>query len=461
MLAGLRSAAQEVIINNTTLLIAEGKYNDAEKYLDSIIGTEPKNVTALMMKGNVLLNYALMQTPAIHIITLQDESIFSADVATVKNNTVVIPKATALKVEALWKQCLVIDSSRQDIQKGLCSLYGMSLMKTELLAYLPVIAHSSGKGEDFAFTLVEYAKLFQERGDKEGSYAIYKKVAELYPNIHGILCLLSGAYFENGDIPHAREYAEKGMSTSIPDLIVCSDALDIYTAIGEPAKVLSMLQRASKDPAYKDYSFYHGIYQYAHYDSNWRKSINTYLNQFPSPKDSNAVYNAAGYMVSKKFTNDYSGIMGLLNYNLNDFGTKLLAERAIHDYKDSVTPYIIAVQVLINDKDYKKANELLSTLVKKYPAAKDILYYSGYCLYAAGDYKAALQHWSKYTEAVKITHPADQDIYLAAPYYFTGASYLRSGNKEKAIEYFKLIVAGKDDSKYAYLAKVQLDNLAR
>ena len=63
--------------------------------------------------------------------------------------------------------------------------------------------------------------------------------------------------------------------------------------------------------------------------------------------------------------------------------------------------------------------------------------------------------------AAKKSQPegAKQDMALAVPYYFLGQSYLKSGNKAKAIEYFQLIVAGKDESKYAYLAKVMLDKM--
>lgn len=460
VLIGLNATAQEVIINNTTLLIAEGKYKDAEKYLDSIISVEPKHVTALMMKGNVLLNYALMQTPAYQNITAEDESIFSKELAGLKDHVVIVPAVQAAAVEKLWKKCLTIDSSRLDIQKGLCSLYGMSLMRKQLLDYLPVIAKSSqDKGNDFAYTLVEYARLLHERGDREGSYMVYQKVIELYPRVSGLWCVLAGMYFTDNDLVRTKEYTEKGMLAQHADRTACRDALDIYTAIGEPNKVLAMLQATDKDTVFSEYPFHLGIYKYAHHDTTWRRDITAYLQQFPVAADSNPVFNAALFTVTNEFTDDYKGIMSLLNFNLNDFDTKLIAERAMHDYKDSALPYAIAIQVMINDKQYAKANELLTVFTKKYPGQNNILYYYGYSLYSIANYKAAIDTWNQYVQVVKKakTGQPDIDAYLAAPYYFLGQSYLKTGNKAKALEYFKLIDAGQDESKYAYMAKIMLD----
>ena len=464
LIIALHVSAQEVIINQTTLLIAEGKYNDAEKYLDSIIHSEPHNVTALMMKGNVLLNYALIQTPSLKNITLQDESILTKDVATLKNNIVIIPRATATKVEQLWKQCIALDSSRLDIQKGLCSLYGMSLMRKELVGYLPIISRSArDKGDEFAYTLMEYPHLLLERGDKEGAGEAYQKVIALYPNTNGLWCQLALVHFDEGDLTHTRQYVEKAVSSPTHDMSACREALEIYTAISEPQKVLAMIRKTHKDTVFNEYCFYLALDQYAHHDSTWRKSMNIYLGQFSKSPDSNALFDAARFMVSKNFTNDYKGTMSLLNYNINDFSTRLITDRAMQDYKDSIMPYILSAQVAMNDKDYLKAAQVLKALNTRYPGQNDMVYYYAYALYCAGDYRTALDKWSQYAEAARKTKFAQTELdrFLAVPYYFIGQCHLRSGDKAKVIEYFKMILAGKDDSKYAYLAKVQLDNLSK
>jgi tetratricopeptide (TPR) repeat protein len=233
----------DVIINTVTKQIAEGKYNDAERYLDSILKVEPKNIDALMMQGNVMLNYELVKSADIDVITPADESIFVQDIPSAKNPVVVVPKATALKIEKLWKQCLEIDGGRLDIRKGLCGLYGMAKMHDELVAYLPVISRwAKDKGNDFAFTLSDYATLLDARGDKEGAYLVYKKVAELYPVVRPVWCQLAVACYNNGDIGLARSYVDKALSVSAPDVAGCGDALDIYTAVGQPELTLRALQ---------------------------------------------------------------------------------------------------------------------------------------------------------------------------------------------------------------------------
>ena len=51
--------AQKEIIDATTQFIVAKKFNTANHYIDSVIRKNPKSVDALMMKGNVILNYAL------------------------------------------------------------------------------------------------------------------------------------------------------------------------------------------------------------------------------------------------------------------------------------------------------------------------------------------------------------------------------------------------------------------
>ena len=456
------AVAQEEIVNHTTLLIAEGKYSDGEKYLDSILARDSRNVTALMMKGNVVLNYALMQSPNMQQITPDDESIFTKDLSTLENHVAIIPRPAALKIEQLWKQALLIDSSRLDIRKGLCSLYGMALMHDELIRYLPVMVHAaSDKGSEFAYTLVEYAKLLHERGDTTGAYATYRRVSELYPTVSGVYCEMAESYFTDGDIVRTNEAARQGITMVNADIAGCHNAIEIYTATGGPTEVLRILKIAAKDTSYKDYPFYKALYKYTFDEGTFSYDIKEYLSQPHFVKDSSGVYGAAQYMSSKSFTLNYKSMMTLLNYNISDFGSKLLIRRLVADYKDSIAPYLIAVPVLLNDKNYNEASALLQVLYEMVPDESNILYYYGYSEYCAGHYEKAIQMWSRYVEVKKKTNAPKvaMDGYLATPYYFLGQSHLKSGDKSKAKEYFELILAGKDESKYAYMAKVTLDRM--
>jgi tetratricopeptide (TPR) repeat protein len=450
-------AQSDAIINTTTLYIAQGQFDDAEKYLDSLMHLDPNSIDAMMMKGNVMLNRAVMQTPPLDNISIDDESIYSKDLAALQTPVVLVPHTEALKIEKLWKRCIALDSGRLDIREGLCTMYGMADMKNELIGYVPVLARAGRiKGDDFVFALVQYAQLLSERNDKEGSYEVYKKIAGVYPSMPGIWCLLAEAYHDDGNLDNAKLYVDKALTAaSMSDIAMCSDALDIYTAEGEYVKELSALKIASQDSLFKDYPFYNGIYEYANHNKRWRKELESYLHQFPAAPDSNAIYNTATFMLSKYFTEDYDGFISLLKFSVSDLFIGLVAERAMHDYKDSMQPYLIATQVMMHDRNYAKANTVFATLENKITDGDTKIDYQiqyAFSLYCAGDYAKAIGHWSALN---KTPIP----FLFATSNYFLGASYLKSGNKEKAKTYFQTLVASSDQTKYAYLAKIQLDKL--
>ena len=122
--------AQSPVISAASSFIINGQYKAANHYLDSILRTDRKNVDALMMKGNVLLNQTLSTISPDTSMTDEDESIFISDISakTVKKLT----PNQVLPIEKIWRKCLSIDSSRNDIRKGLCTIYAMANMTNSL-----------------------------------------------------------------------------------------------------------------------------------------------------------------------------------------------------------------------------------------------------------------------------------------------------------------------------------------
>ena len=213
------TAQSEAIINRVTLNIAEGKYNDAERYLDSILRLEPHQIDALMMKGNLLLNYALMQKNEPDIITADDESIYSDTLVTTANPIYILAHPTATKIEKLWLQCLAIDSTRLDLMQGLSTVYAMAVMPQELLKVLPAMSHTAtaaGKGDKFAYTLMSYAIQLLQREDSVGYMAVYHKTTQLYPSTKDTLDWWVKSYYEESHkIPKAKTLAEKAYTLFI------------------------------------------------------------------------------------------------------------------------------------------------------------------------------------------------------------------------------------------------------
>jgi hypothetical protein len=454
LLSGISAFAQsDVIINTVTLEIAEGKYNDAEKYLDSLIKIDSNSIDAMMMKGNVLLNYTIMQTPTMTTITLDDESIYSQDLASLKSPTVLIPRSEVPKIEKLWDRCIKLDSGRLDIREGLCTLYGMADMKKELIEYLPIIAkYGREKGNDFAYALMQYAQLLSDRGDKEGSYEAYKKIAALYPSMPSIWCQLATAHSANGDLVNARIYADRSFEVKSPDMAACGDALDIYSVVGEYTKALSIMESASKrDSSFIVYPFYNGIYSYAHHDSTWRKKLREYAQQFPVAPDSDVLYNASQYMLSPTFKDDYNDFTQLLTFSNSDFYTALITEHGMKVYKDSLLPYLAAAELMVLSHNYPKANSIYAQLEKKKIEGEAKMEYQlqyAFSLYCAKEYTKSLAKW------LELNKNPDKVLSVMGD-YFIAQSYLKSGNKTKGLMYLQKVLDSTDETKYAYLAKVE------
>jgi len=454
LITGSASAQSDVIINTATLCIAEGRYNDAERYLDSLIQADPKNIDALMMKGNVLLNYALMTTPAMSSLTPENEISFSDEIA---GPYVLIPREQAQKIEAIWNECLLIDSNRLDIREGLCTVYGMADMKKELLAYLPLIARAGKeKGDDFVNVLLQYGDLLHERGDREGTYAVYKKVAALYPTVGNVWCRFSAISRFDDAWESAKAYAEKAFTLADIDPRVCEDALDLYALDGGYSRALGVIKAADKDAKERTLPFYEGLLHYARHDSTWRRSMQEYVKQFMTEQDTNANYQAAKYMLAPTFKSEYKDLVPLLGFASSELYMALITDRYIADYRDSVLPSMIKTERLFIGHDYTKAITVYeATGSKKLKPEIQTPYQIQYAiaLYRTKQYDKAITQWT----ALKASDAAIGSRALCI--YFLAQSYLKAGNKEKAKATFQELVARDEDNKYVGWAKELLKKL--
>src|ERR1019366_1226302 len=98
--------SQKEIIAAATEFIKQDNYGRANRYLDSILKKHPQNVDALMMKGNVLLNYTWTHSSKYYFNLERAESVF--DTASISRDFFVpiIPEDTSKMIEHYWKRCL-------------------------------------------------------------------------------------------------------------------------------------------------------------------------------------------------------------------------------------------------------------------------------------------------------------------------------------------------------------------
>ncbi|HRG90165.1 MAG TPA: hypothetical protein PLW44_14160, partial [Chitinophagales bacterium] len=182
MIYGCTAFSQATAITVTTEFIKQRKWQQASHYIDSVIRKNPKDVDALMMKGNVILNYALDTTPPMQFITEDDASIFTGGV---KDKPRLLAPKTVYAVERIWRKCLLLDSTRADISKGLCTIYAMALMRDSLEKEIVRLVKIEKDDGEQAFRMCEYARKFKERNRFDEAMQVYQFIAKQYPALAG------------------------------------------------------------------------------------------------------------------------------------------------------------------------------------------------------------------------------------------------------------------------------------
>jgi TolA-binding protein len=129
----------------------------------------------------------------------------------------------------------------------------------------------------------------------------------------------------------------------------------------------------------------------------------------------------------------------------------------MHDYRDSILPYLAHAELMVLGHNYAKANTIYASLEKRKLESEAELEYKlqyAFSLYCAKEYTKSLAKWAELNK--------NQDVTLSAmTNYFMGECHLKSGNKTKAAGYFQVLIESSDQSKYGYLAKLQLEKLVK
>ena len=235
ILLGSQTFAQQQqpeVVVVTTGYIQQGKYDVALSYLDSIIKRNPKNVDALMMRGNVILNRDLINEVAPEVYTDNDESIFSGTFSLTPEQKKIVSPKTEAEVEALWQKCLQIDSNRLDIRKGLAMLYAMSINLPKLkLAILSIKQHEADNGEQ-AFNLNEYARKVKERAHFDEAMEVYAYIAKLFPSVAGVRSDIASEYYYEGRINQALDWLDSTFNFKTVDETSFLNGAYIYSELG-------------------------------------------------------------------------------------------------------------------------------------------------------------------------------------------------------------------------------------
>lgn len=445
------AAQPSAIINTASDFIRQQKFEEGIQYVDSIMKTDSRNVDALMMKGNVILNRDLWNQPEPQIIVGSDESIFSETLEVAPERKKIVSAKTESEVEALWLKCLSLDSTRLDIRKGLAILYAMAIDKPKLKAAILDIKRVEPDNGEQAFNLNEYARKIKERGRFDDALEIYRYISTLYPAVAGVRADMASEYFYEGRLNDALTWLDSTFNFKTVDETSFLNGAYLYSELGYFDDAQDVLNSYSKIYDRKMGAFYYGLRQFADSSDNY---YNT-LKYFSDIIDSNAYYSE--YILSKQLLNyrynfTLADYRATLNLNMPEAYKTLIHTRAVKQFADC-EPYIRFGIQQSKSRNYSAAIQFLEegencTMDDNQREYWQLAY--GYALYNAGQYR----------KSIAILNPvcnAENTFRKDAAAYFVGLGLLKIGKSEDAIKEFKKVSSGQN--KYTTLAQYRLNEI--
>lgn len=386
--------AQTDIVRKIIPLISSERFEEADVFLDSVLQKNPNNADALMMKGNVILNRHLLAKKHLPIINALDEYILSEEAPSLFQPQQVPNKNIADSVAQLWQKALKIDSSRVDLNMGLCTLYGMSLQTDNLIKQLPKLKAASERGNELAYLMEDYARLLRERGKVADANRVYATIEALYPKLVELKSDWAAEHMHNDNLKGALAKATEVLAERIPDYQTFSNLSDIFVYANRPDLALKTFEKYSTtDTTFRYVGFYDAFYRFAQNDNSWKKKMQALIENPLFTDDTNSIVNLARFTLDTAFKEtDYNDNFSLLVAPLNTFSSWAVLTRGVTLFPDSVHWHLMLGELYLIGKNYTKANEHFAkatTLNLDEQSKADAKIIHAYSLYKAGKYPEA------------------------------------------------------------------------
>lgn len=443
--------AQDGVVQTATQFIVDKKFDAVHTYLDSILKTDSRNVDALMMKGNVILNKELTEQPDIALLGNIDEDFYKREAGAIEENIKVVSADIAAQVAAFWKQALAIDSARLDIHRGLCTLYAMALMKEELKKQLAVLIRVEGGDEERAYSLAEYARKFKERGRFSDAMHMYEFIAAQFPDLAGIRCDIGWEYFYNGQLNLGLQWVDSAFRKTNIDETTYLNGAFLYSQLAYFDNAQKLLDEYSVKFNRNMGHFYKGLRLFAEMDSRYADT----LNYFIAVSDTNAYHNEitlAKSLAQFKDTLTMNNYRQLVESEIPEYYRVLIYQRGVKQFADSCEAYI----------RYGAFNNL----IKNYSASVQFLEEGEDCAmdsmladYQAINYGFALYMMAQNDKALQALQRVlnSKNVYRKqAANYFTAKILMSKKRSKEAVVYLQKVIEDKNQTKYQALAKAML-----
>jgi tetratricopeptide (TPR) repeat protein len=439
--------SQQKLVEAVTNLIVAKKFEDANHLLDSVLKKHPKNVDAWMMKGNVVLNQDMDTNQSMQFITERDESIFYQ---TISDKPKLVSEKTVKQVEIFWRKCLLMDSTRNDVRKGLCSLYAMALMKDKLKKEIATLAkHEKDTDGELAFRMADYARKLKERNRFVDAVEMYKYIANLFPQVAGIRCDLAEEFFYAGEMKEALAWLDSAFNFKTVDETSFLNGAFTYSQLGYYDNAQSVLNTYSRIYHRKMDVFYYGLRLFADSSVKWAETLQQFVNEV----DSNAYFTEttmAKELLACRDSFTFSNYKKLINdKNIPDYYKVLLHVRGMKQFTRNCEPYI----------NYG----IFQAAIKNYPAAIQYFYEGqncdvepnekeflllayGYCMYQTDEKKAH--------DFFQALENSANEFYKQAAKYFKAKLYEHRAYNTVAESLRGEIISAKEKTKYQTLLQI-------
>ncbi len=437
-------AQKEIITTGTDFIVAKN-YKGANRYLDSVLKKEPKNVDALMMKGNVILNWAMDTTAPMQFITDADESPY----VSLKEKPKLLSARNVAAIEKFWRRALVIDSTRFDIRKGLCTIYAMALMKDSLKTEIVRLVSAEKDDGEQAFRTCEYARKYKERNRFDEGMEIYAFIAKLFPTVAGVRCDIGSEYYYNGKLNEALAWFDSCYNFKTVDETSFLNGAFTYSLLGYFDDAQSVLNTYSKVYDRKMDRFYYGLRLFS-------DSMDTYapvLTEFCNAVDSNAYYNEVTLarrllQYRDSFSiKDYKALID--DKEIQDYYKVLIHQRAVRQFNDNCEPFLIFGVLQASIQNYSAAVQFLeegkTCKLGKSQTEYWLLHY-GYTLYRLGQTENAAYYFKQLLES-------DNLFTKHAATYFVGKIKIQTGEVAEGKTMLHLLAAEPKPTKYVTIAR--------
>jgi hypothetical protein len=432
--------AQADIVAQATALIVAKDYRAANIYLDSVLKKQRRNVDALMMKGNVILNAAMDTLQPVFLFSDYNESVLNTELRDKKTH---YDKHTLIQVEAMWQKCLSIDKSRIDIRKGLCSVYSMYGMQQPLLQQIKAIKKQESPDDGQVYKMAEYArKMKTEVGWDEGM-RFYAAIAAMYPSSAGIRCDIASEYFYKGDFQSCFGWLDSCHRFQNIDETSYLNGAFIYSQLGYFEDALRWLQRYDTAFNRSMSLFYKGMMNFA------EEGNTTQLRQFVQATDSNFYYDEyrlATYLLNLDTAFNMNTFYVLMTANTTEWYKPFLYVRAMKKFPGNCEPVYLYGLYQNQLNNFSAAVQLLQEgagcTMNDEQHERWLLNYA-YALYKTNDLPNANSYFQQLTGS-------------ANPFYKQAADYFllnKADSSDKTSEALYRLSQAKPATKYAVLAQ--------